>query len=91
MSAEAVEQRSLGIAAAEEESAALKEQQDVARGLENFPVRVWPLGAGPRPKPFQVEAGLGRRGGCLFVWGRSQRAAPISSLPLHLGAGLPSP
>ncbi|KAM7335293.1 hypothetical protein ACRRTK_005770 [Alexandromys fortis] len=53
MSAEAVEQRSLGIAAAEEESAALREQQDVARGLENFPVRVWPLGAGPRPKPFQ--------------------------------------
>ncbi|XP_052577207.1 histone-lysine N-methyltransferase SETMAR isoform X1 [Peromyscus californicus insignis] len=52
MSAEAVEKRSFGIAAAEEESAALIEQ-DVARGLENFPVRVWPLGAGPRPKPFQ--------------------------------------
>nr|XP_042129678.1 histone-lysine N-methyltransferase SETMAR isoform X2 [Peromyscus maniculatus bairdii] len=56
MSAEAVEKRSFGIAAAEEESAALIEQ-DVARGLENFPVRVWPLGAGPRPKPFQNAEG----------------------------------
>lgn len=76
MSAEAVEKRSFGIAAAEEESAALIEQ-DVARGLENFPVRVWPLGAGPRPKPFQVEAGLGtmEAGPELFffflTWGRS--------------------
>lgn len=57
MSAEAVKKLSFEIAASEEESAAPIEQ-DVACGLENLPVSLWPLGAGPRPKPFQVEAGL---------------------------------
>lgn len=81
MSAEAVEQRSLGIAAAEEKSAALVEQQDVARGLENFPVRVWSLGAETRPKPFQVEAGLGRRGGCLSCGGAAKGLLPFPPSP----------
>lgn len=81
MSAEAVVQRSLGIAAAQEESAALIEQEDVARGLENFPVRVWPLGAEPRPKPFQVEAGLGRRGGCLSCGGGARGLLPFPPPP----------
>lgn len=58
MSAEAVKKLSFEIAASEEESAATIEQQDVACGLENLPVSLWPLGAGPRPKPFQVAAGL---------------------------------
>lgn len=53
MSAEAVKKLSFEIAASEEESAARIEQQDVACGLENLPVSVWPLGAEPRPKPFQ--------------------------------------
>lgn len=53
MSAEAVKKLSFEIAASEEESAATIEQQDVACGLENLPVSLWPLGAGPRPKPFQ--------------------------------------
>lgn len=53
MSAEGVEKLSLEIAASEEESVAPTEQQDVACGLENLPVSLWPLGAEPRPKPFQ--------------------------------------
>lgn len=53
MSAEAVKKLSFEIAPSEEESEATIEQQDVACGLENLPVSLWPLGAGPRPKPFQ--------------------------------------
>lgn len=53
----AAKKRPFGEAAFKEESATPIEQ-DVARGLENLPVRLWPLRAGPRPKPFQVEAGL---------------------------------
>lgn len=58
MSAKTVKKLSFELVASEEESAAPIEQQDVACGLENLPVSLWPLGAGPRPKPFQVQAGL---------------------------------
>nr|XP_038964125.1 histone-lysine N-methyltransferase SETMAR isoform X2 [Rattus norvegicus] len=58
MSAEAVKKLSFEIAPSEEESEATIEQQDVACGLENLPVSLWPLGAGPRPKPFQVKTSI---------------------------------
>lgn len=45
------------MATCEEASEALKDQLDVARGLENLPVSAWPPGA--EPEPFQVWAGLG--------------------------------
>lgn len=45
--------------AASEEPEAPTEPVDVACGLENVPVSVWPPGA--RPGPFQVRAGLGIR------------------------------
>jgi hypothetical protein len=58
MSAEAVKKkRPVGVTAPEEEPEAHKGQLDVARGLENLPVSVWPRGAWPAP--FQVGAGLG--------------------------------
>lgn len=49
---------------------ALMERPDVARGLENLPVSVWPSGAGP--EPFQVR---GR------VWGWAWAAGRLSPAP----------
>ena len=66
------------MAACEEAPEALKDQLDVARGLENLPVGAWPPGA--EPEPFQVWAGLG--------WPES-RAAPEGVAGLVFGeAGL---
>lgn len=67
------------MAACEEAPEALKDQLDVARGLENLPVRAWPPGA--EPEPFQVWAGLG--------WPESRARPPEGVAGLVFGgAGL---
>lgn len=52
MSSKAVEKRPCRMAASEAEPEALTERVDIARGLENLPVSVWPPGA--EPEPFEV-------------------------------------
>lgn len=66
------------MAKCEEAPEALKDQLDVARGLENLPVSAWPPGA--EPEPFQVGAGLDWPESCA----RPPRAWPAS----FCGAGL---
>lgn len=64
------------MAACEEAPEALKDQLDVARGLENLPVRAWPPGA--EPEPFQVWAELGRP---------ESRARPPKTWPASFSVG----
>nr|XP_020035656.1 histone-lysine N-methyltransferase SETMAR isoform X1 [Castor canadensis] len=60
MSAEAVKKkRPVGVTAPEEEPEAHKGQLDVARGLENLPVSVWPRGAWPAPFQYTPDLVLG--------------------------------
>nr|XP_017514089.2 histone-lysine N-methyltransferase SETMAR [Manis javanica] len=49
VSSKAVEKRPCRMAASEAEPEALTERVDIARGLENLPVSVWPPGAEPEP------------------------------------------
>lgn len=63
------------MAASEEDPEAPTEELDVACGLENLPVSVWPPGAGP--EPFQVRGGA-----------RTPRERCAWSLALQCRAGL---
>lgn len=72
------------MAKCEEAPEALKDQLDVARGLENLPVSAWPPGA--EPEPFQVGAGLDWPESCArpprawpasFLWGGARRSRAL--------------